>query len=119
MKNLSLTRWFNRQKSSTTSNTGSPAKNYADIRILIVDDSRTQLYAMERMLQSVGIKTITAENGKQGILMARHQKPDLILMDIVMPDFRQLVTLHVSQIQGIFRSLLLVVLIRNPIRPGA
>ncbi|MCW9013086.1 MAG: response regulator [Gammaproteobacteria bacterium] len=54
--------------------------------VLIVDDSRTQLYALEKILNSVGINTITAENGKQGILMARHKKPDLILMDIVMPE---------------------------------
>jgi len=85
MKNLSLTRWFQRQKNSNTS-ADKPEKNYADVSILIVDDSRTQLYAMERMLQSVGIRTMTAENGKQGILMARHKKPDLILMDIVMPE---------------------------------
>ncbi|MDH5766578.1 MAG: response regulator [Gammaproteobacteria bacterium] len=54
--------------------------------VLIVDDSRTQLFAMAKMLKSVGIATHTAENGKQGILMARHVKPDLILMDIVMPE---------------------------------
>jgi twitching motility two-component system response regulator PilH len=86
MKNLSLTRWFQRQKSNNNTGAGKPVKNYANVSILIVDDSRTQLYAMERMLQSVGIKTVTAENGKQGILMARHKKPDLILMDIVMPE---------------------------------
>ena len=52
----------------------------------MVDDSRTQLYAIERILQSVGVRTSIAENGKQGILMARHQLPDLVLMDIVMPE---------------------------------
>ncbi|MDH5483730.1 MAG: response regulator [Gammaproteobacteria bacterium] len=57
-----------------------------NVSVLIVDDSRTQLFAMEKMLKSAGIRTLTAENGKQGILMARHKKPDLILMDIVMPE---------------------------------
>ena len=85
MKNISLTRWFNRQKADNQRGDESSI-SYADVSILIVDDSRTQLYAMERMLQSVGIRTVTAENGKQGILMARHKKPDLILMDIVMPE---------------------------------
>ena len=85
MKNMSLKRWFQRSKSSNGDSTAQAA-GYQNTSILIVDDSRTQLYSMERMLQSVGINTVTAENGKQGILMARHKKPDLILMDIVMPE---------------------------------
>ena len=85
MKNLSLTRWLQRNKNNNN-DAGKAAARYSDISILIVDDSRTQLYSMERMLQSVGINTVTAENGKQGILMARHKKPDIILMDIVMPE---------------------------------
>ncbi|MFW2372319.1 MAG: response regulator [Gammaproteobacteria bacterium] len=56
------------------------------MKVLVVDDSRTQLYAIERMLKSVGVNVLIAENGKQGILMARHKLPDLILMDIVMPE---------------------------------
>ncbi|MCW8957119.1 MAG: response regulator [Gammaproteobacteria bacterium] len=56
------------------------------MQVLVVDDSRTQLYGIERMLKSVGVRTMLAENGKQGILMARHKLPDLILMDIVMPE---------------------------------
>ena len=85
MKNISLKNWFNRQKPDDFQNK-SISNHFDGVSILIVDDSRTQLYAMEKMLKSVGISTITAENGKQGILMARHKKPDLILMDIVMPE---------------------------------
>jgi twitching motility two-component system response regulator PilH len=86
MKNILSMGWFkfrNQQVSSVDSDTSPRFKN---LSVLIVDDSRTQLYAMEKMLQSAGISTLTAENGKQGILMARHKKPDLILMDIVMPE---------------------------------
>lgn len=85
MKNISLSRWFQRSKNSNLDSTAVPGA-YQNTSILIVDDSRTQLYSMEKMLQSVGINTVTAENGKQGILMARHKKPDIILMDIVMPE---------------------------------
>lgn len=78
MKNILSIPWFNRQKSASV--------QFMNVSVLIVDDSRTQLFAMAKMLQSAGIQTMTAENGKQGILMAKHKKPDLILMDIVMPE---------------------------------
>jgi len=83
MKNRILNRWFGHSSQSEN-----PAKIQlrSDLTILIVDDSRTQLYAMGKMLKAEGVKTYAAENGRQGILMARHIKPDLILMDIVMPD---------------------------------
>lgn len=85
MKNSLLQRWFKGQKPSASSVTLN-SERFKNITVLIVDDSRTQLYAMEKMLQSTGIETLTAENGKQGILMARHKQPDVVLMDIVMPE---------------------------------
>lgn len=83
MKNKLLNRWFGH---ATSASTASQVKLRDGLTILIVDDSRTQLFALEKILKSEGVKTCTAENGKQGILMARHVKPDLILMDIVMPE---------------------------------
>lgn len=81
MKNKLLNRWFGQNK------TTSAQVNLRDgLSVLIADDSPTQLFALEKMLQVEGVKTHTAENGKQAILMARHIKPDLILMDIVMPE---------------------------------
>lgn len=86
--------FFSRQKAAAASDgsAGSGLSKISDsvafkgLTVLLVDDSRTQLYAMEKMLNAAGILTITAENGKQGILMARHKRPDVILMDIVMPE---------------------------------
>ena len=80
--------FFNRQKSSASSLASGvkTAHAFKGLSVLIVDDSRTQLYAMEKMLNAVDVTTLTAENGKQGILMARHKLPDIILMDIVMPE---------------------------------
>lgn len=84
MKNIPFTRWLQRNKDKSQDD--GPAVRFRDLRVLIVDDSRTQLRMMEKMLQGVGINTVTAENGREAILVARHQKPDLILMDIVMPE---------------------------------
>jgi len=83
MKNKILNRWFGQNPQPETSQ---KANLRADLTVLVVDDSRTQLYAMEKLLKAEGVKTYAAENGRQGILMARHVKPDLILMDIVMPE---------------------------------
>ncbi len=81
MKKNILSRWFAHARP------GADGVQLRDgLSVLIVDDSRTQLYALQKMLNAEGVKTYTAENGRQGILMARHVKPDLILMDIVMPE---------------------------------
>lgn len=55
-------------------------------RILIVDDSPSQLYGIQKMVEKLGHETILSENGKDGIRVAMEQLPDLILMDVVMPD---------------------------------
>jgi len=83
MKNTIISRWFNHSQDVVNI---SQVKLREGLKVLIVDDSRTHLYALEKMLKAEGVKTYTAENGKQGILMTRRIKPDLVLMDIVMPE---------------------------------
>ena len=55
-------------------------------RILIVDDSPSQLMGMKRIVEKLGHEALTAEDGAAGVEMAKAQKPDLILMDVVMPN---------------------------------
>ncbi len=54
-------------------------------RILIIDDSPTEIHVLKGMLEKNGFETLTAESGEQGIEIARTEKPDLVLMDVVMP----------------------------------
>jgi twitching motility two-component system response regulator PilH len=54
-------------------------------RILIVDDSPSQLVSMKRIVEKLGHEALTAEDGASGVEVAKAQKPDLILMDVVMP----------------------------------
>jgi len=54
-------------------------------RILIVDDSPTQLATLSRLLQKHEHEIITAVDGVQGVEVAEQEMPDLILMDVVMP----------------------------------
>ena len=53
--------------------------------ILVVEDSPTQTYSLKKLLTKYGHKVITAEDGEQGVELAKKELPDLILMDIVMP----------------------------------
>ncbi len=53
--------------------------------VLIVDDSPTEVHVLKTMLEKNGFGVITATSGEQGIAVAKERKPDLVLMDIVMP----------------------------------
>lgn len=54
-------------------------------RILIVDDSPTEMYKLTSILEKHGHQVLKAENGADGVALARQEKPDAVLMDIVMP----------------------------------
>ena len=53
--------------------------------ILVVDDERDLLDLIEYNLKKEGFKVFKAENGEEGISKAKEHKPDLILLDIMMP----------------------------------
>jgi twitching motility two-component system response regulator PilH len=53
--------------------------------ILIADDSPTEIYVLQKILEKHGHDILTAEDGEQAIEVTNSQKPDLILMDVVMP----------------------------------
>jgi twitching motility two-component system response regulator PilH len=53
--------------------------------VLVVDDSPTDTHVLTEMLKKNGFDVITAASGEEGIETAKAQKPDLIVMDVVMP----------------------------------
>ncbi|MCZ8167962.1 MAG: response regulator transcription factor [Flavobacterium sp.] len=55
-------------------------------RIVIIDDEPQIRRLLEITLENSGYKVILAENGKQGILLAANHTPDLILLDLGLPD---------------------------------
>ncbi len=54
-------------------------------KVLVVDDSPTERFFLTDLLRRNGYDVIAAENGDQGVAMAKAEHPDLILMDVVMP----------------------------------
>lgn len=54
-------------------------------KVLIVDDSPTEVHVLQTMLTKNGHQVVVATSGEDGIEMAEAERPDLILMDVVMP----------------------------------
>ncbi|MBI3367312.1 MAG: response regulator [Burkholderiales bacterium] len=54
-------------------------------KILLVDDSKTELHVLSELLTKRGYSVRTAESGEEAMRRLAEEKPDLILMDVVMP----------------------------------
>ena len=55
-------------------------------RILIVDDSPSQLLGIQRIVEKLGHQILTATDDAAGVETAKAELPDLVLMDVVMPN---------------------------------
>jgi two-component system alkaline phosphatase synthesis response regulator PhoP len=55
-------------------------------KILIVDDEPQIVEICKDYLKAAGYETVTANNGQQGVSLARREKPDLIVLDLMMPE---------------------------------
>jgi len=55
-------------------------------KILIVDDEKDTLSVLEKALTTEGYCVITADNGKDALYIAKSEPPDLIILDLFMPD---------------------------------
>ena len=54
-------------------------------KVLVVDDSPTEVHLLRQMLAKNGFTVSSASSGEEAIVKAKAEKPDLILMDVVMP----------------------------------
>lgn len=63
-------------------------------RILIVDDDQSQTEVLDHRFTKQGYQTLIAHTGQMGLLLARAEHPDLILLDIRLPDIDGLSVCH-------------------------
>ena len=56
------------------------------MRILIIDDSPTTRLVLEATVRQAGFDVLLAEGGEQGLALARSQRPQVIILDVLMPD---------------------------------
>ena len=54
-------------------------------RILVVDDEARVVAVIQKRLESAGFEVITAMDGTEALMKARSEKPDLILLDLILP----------------------------------
>jgi len=62
------------------------ASNEKPVKILAVDDNPEALFALEQLLLARGFEVVTASSGTETIEQAERTRPDLILLDVVMPE---------------------------------
>lgn len=55
-------------------------------KVLVVEDNEQNRYLMQYMLEQSGYEVILASSGKEAVSLIAQEKPDLILMDIQLPD---------------------------------
>ena len=54
--------------------------------VLVVDDEERLVALLKAYLTQEGFRVVTAENGRAGLIQARHENPDIIILDIMMPE---------------------------------
>ena len=60
-------------------------KNNGKKKILLVEDEKDMAYAVTLQLEAKGYEVIAASDGRDGLDKARAQKPDLIILDLMLP----------------------------------
>jgi twitching motility two-component system response regulator PilH len=55
-------------------------------KVLVVDDSATELTHLQTIVAATGCAVLSARNGREAVALAKAEKPDVIFMDILMPE---------------------------------
>lgn len=54
--------------------------------ILVVDDKKELRVMVQSYLEQEGFRVVTATDGRNALFVARHEKPDLVILDLMMPE---------------------------------
>ena len=81
--------------------------------VLIVDDSRTAIAVLKRILEPTGYDIISAADGEEGIDMAKLHKPDLILMDVIMPGLNGFQATRILRKEEITKDIPIIIISGN------
>ena len=69
-------------------------------RVLIVDDYEPNLSGLRQLLENDGYDVLTASNGRDALHLVHRERPDLVLLDVVMPGCLGVRRLCVTQERG-------------------
>ena len=77
-------------------------------KILIVDDERLVRWALKHKCEEWGYQALEAENGTSALRIAHTELPDLILLDIRLPDISGMEILHRLKEDGVARAVIMI-----------
>ena len=80
---------------------------------LIIDDSPTIIFALKKILQSTGYKTLEALDAEQGIALARLERPEIIFLDIVLPGMNGFTALRLLRRDPVTQSIPIIMMSSN------
>jgi signal transduction histidine kinase/CheY-like chemotaxis protein/CHASE3 domain sensor protein len=89
-----------------------------EIRVLVVDDEPANVDLLRALLEPEGFKVLTAAGGRQGIDVAGTHHPDLILLDLMMPDVTGFDVVEALRTDPITRSIPIMVLTAKELTKG-
>ena len=74
------------------------AENKKQIKILVIDDSQVVLHALSNFLKGLNFEVRTCSDGLDGISTTQEYRPDLIMLDLMMPNFDGIKFLQVKKV---------------------
>ncbi|MCG2689830.1 response regulator, partial [Candidatus Parcubacteria bacterium] len=80
------------------------------LKILTIEDDKFLRELIKRKLQEVGFEAISASNGEEGLKLAKEEKPNLILLDLIMPGMDGFITLKELQKDPLLASIPVIIL---------
>jgi signal transduction histidine kinase/DNA-binding response OmpR family regulator len=91
---------------------------HGEVRILLVDDEPANLDLLQALLEPEGFKVLKASGGQEGIDVARAQRPQLILLDLLMPDVNGFDVVETLRADDVTRSIPIMVLTAKKLTKG-
>ncbi len=79
-------------------------------KILIIEDDIEVLDALKSLLESVGYNVSTAKDGFQGLMKARNAKPDLVLLDVMIPKINGFKVCRLLKFDDTYKNIPVVIL---------
>ncbi len=80
------------------------------LKILTIEDDKFLRELIKRKLQEVGFEAVSASNGEEGLKLAKAEKPNLILLDLIMPGMDGFTTLKELQKDPLLASVPVIIL---------
>src|SRR5262244_1855434 len=77
-------------------------------KILIIDDERLVRWSLRQKCEEWGYQVVEAESGEPGLKIAQHESPDLVLLDVRMPDLSGLEVLDQLKKNGDARAVIMI-----------